>query len=158
MHMLATSGDWPQFLSGDPIRITGELITCRDGVLNKIFIHKSEQAKALFAGKIIYFCGPTPAPPGRVIGSCGPTTSSRMEPYFEQLCQAGVRALIGKGQISADAAQILAKYKVPYFVGIGGAGALLATKVRAAEVIAYPELGTEAVYRLEVEDFPAVVG
>ena len=158
MINLNSEETWPELEKGQPVQLTGKLITCRDGVLNKIFMQNPNEATTLFAGKIVYFCGPTPAPPGRVIGSCGPTTSSRMEPYFEQLCQAGVRALMGKGQISAEAQAVLEQYNVTYLVGIGGAGALLATKVTAAEVTAYPELGTEAVYRLEVADFPAVVG
>ncbi len=157
MKKINTSDHWRPLSQGEMIHISGRLLTCRDGVLNKIFTHEPEQAKQLFDGALIYFCGPSPAPPGFVIGSCGPTTSSRMEPYFERLCAAGIKGIMGKGEISADARAILEKYHVPYFAGLGGAGALLATKVTSAQVIAYVELGTEAVFELMVEDFPAVV-
>lgn len=156
MKQLQDSSAWPVLKTGDAVSIAGTLLTCRDATLRKIFDQESDFS-ALLKDKIVYFCGPTPAPPGFVIGSCGPTTSSRMEPYFEKLCQVGIRGIIGKGEISAAAAKILTKFGVIYFSGIGGAGAYLATKVKASRVIAFPELGPEAVFELLVEDFPAVV-
>lgn len=157
MINLNTEETWPKIASGKPVQLTGKLITCRDGVLHKIFMQEEQLCPTFFQDALIYFCGPSPAPPGKIIGSCGPTTSSRMEPYFEQLCNAGIKGIMGKGQISDEAAGILRHYGVTYFAGIGGAGALLSTKVTASKIIAYPELGTEAVYELKVKDFPAVV-
>ena len=101
--------------------------------------------------------GPSPAKPGQVIGSAGPTTSSRMDAYTPRLIAAGLRAMIGKGSRSPQVKDAIKKYKAVYFVTIGGAGALLAKSIKQAEVIAYEDLGAEAILRLNVEDFPAIV-
>lgn len=101
--------------------------------------------------------GPSPARPGRIIGSAGPTTSSRMDVYTPRLIAAGIRAMIGKGSRSLAVREAIQKYKAVYFVTIGGAGALLAQSIKKVEVIAYEDLGTEAILRLDVENFPAIV-
>jgi len=106
----------------------------------------------------IYFVGPCPAPPGRPIGSAGPTTSYRMDPYSPRLiAAAGLRGMIGKGNRSAAVVEAMKQYGVVYFAATGGAGALIAQRIRKCELVAFPELGPEAIYRLEVEDFPVVV-
>ena len=101
--------------------------------------------------------GPSPAPPGKVIGSAGPTTSSRMDKYTPKLLAAGIRAMIGKGGRSAEVREAIKQYKAVYLVATGGAGALLAKAIKEAETVAYQELGTEAILKLTVEDFPAIV-
>ena len=101
--------------------------------------------------------GPSPAPPGQVIGAAGPTTSSRMDRYTPRLLAAGVKAMIGKGSRSPEVREAIKKYKAVYLVATGGAGALLAQSIKQAEVIAYEDLGTEAIMRLTVENFPAIV-
>jgi fumarate hydratase subunit beta len=108
-------------------------------------------------GAIIYFCGPTPPVPGRVIGSAGPTTSSRMDPFSPKLIAAGLKAMLGKGYRNQAVRDALKQYCAVHLSTIGGAGVLLAKHITAAEVIAYEDLGPEAIRRLEVVDFPAIV-
>jgi len=108
-------------------------------------------------GQIIYYVGPTPAPPGRTIGAAGPTTAGRMDKYTPMLLARGLKGIIGKGPRSAQVKEAIAKYKAVYFGGLGGAGALLSKRITAVELVAYEDLGTEAVRRVEVEDFPAIV-
>ena len=107
--------------------------------------------------KIIYYAGPTPAKPGQVIGSCGPTTSGRMDAYAPELIKLGLTGMIGKGERSDDVVNAMKEYGAVYFGAIGGAGALIAKSIKAAEIIAYEDLGTEAVRKLTVENFPAIV-
>jgi fumarate hydratase subunit beta len=108
-------------------------------------------------GHVIYYVGPAPARPGKVIGSAGPTTSSRMDPYAIYLMEAGIRGMIGKGSRGQKVKEAMRKYKAVYFAAVGGAAALLSQYIKKAEVIAYEDLGTEAIRRLEVEDFPLLV-
>jgi fumarate hydratase subunit beta len=108
-------------------------------------------------GQIIYYMGPAPAKPGDPIGSAGPTTSYRMDPYAPRMMEVGLKGMIGKGNRSAPVREAMRQYKALYFSAIGGAGALIAKSIKAAEVIAYEDLGAEALRRLEVEDFPAIV-
>jgi fumarate hydratase subunit beta len=108
-------------------------------------------------GQVLYYTGPTPAPPGRPIGAAGPTTSYRMDKYAPYLLEHGLKAMIGKGPRGAEVKESIKKNKAVYFAAIGGAGALISKAIKKAEVVAYPELGTEAVQRLEVEDFPIFV-
>jgi len=109
------------------------------------------------AGQIIYYTGPTPAPPGRVIGSAGPTTASRMDPYTPRLLAVGLKAMIGKGARAAEIREALRKYRAVYLTTTPGAGALLSRHIIAAEVVAYPDLGPEAIHRLQVQEFPVIV-
>ncbi len=145
--------------AGDRVLITGVIYTGRD-MAHKYMVdghRKGEKLPFELKGQILYYTGPTPAPPGRPIGSAGPTTSYRMDKYTPYLLELGLKGMIGKGPRGQEVKDEIKKQKAIYFAAIGGAGALISKAIRRAEVIAYPELGTEAVMRLEVEDFPAVV-
>jgi fumarate hydratase subunit beta len=145
--------------AGDRVLISGTIYTGRD-MAHKFIVEgcrKGEKPPFDPTGQILYYTGPTPAPQGRVIGSAGPTTSGRMDAYTPALLELGLRGMIGKGARSAEVQEAIKKYRAVYFAAVGGAGALISKTIRAAEVIAYPELGTEAVMRLLVEDFPVLV-
>ncbi len=144
---------------GDRVRISGTICTARDASHKRLIeiLKNGGKLPIPLRNQIIYYTGPTPTRPGRVIGSCGPTTSSRMDPFTIPLLKKGLRGMIGKGERSKEIREAVKKYQAVYFVAIGGAGALLAQYIEKAEVIAYPDLGPEAIYRLEVEDFPAIV-
>jgi len=149
----------PQLKTGDTVLISGLVYTARDAA-HKRLAEALAQGKDLpvsLMGQTVYYMGPSPAPPGRVIGACGPTSSSRMDSFTVPLLEAGVGALLGKGERSAAVKDALRKHGAVYLVTYGGAGALLARAVQKAEVMAYPELGAEAVMRLEVKDLPAIV-
>jgi fumarate hydratase subunit beta len=109
------------------------------------------------SGQVIYYAGPTPARPGRAVGAMGPTTSSRMDPYVEATLKLGLRGMIGKGNRSRAVVALLEQYGAVYLAATGGAGALLATHITSAEIVAWPELGTEAVRRIQLVDFPTLV-
>jgi fumarate hydratase subunit beta len=144
---------------GDRVLISGEVYTARDAAHRRL-VDLLEAGKPLpieLEGAIIYYCGPTPAPPGRPIGSAGPTTSSRMDAYAPLLHAHGVRATIGKGPRGAAVRVALQEHGAVYLAAVGGAGALLAECIVAAEVVAFEDLGTEAIRKLTVEDFPAIV-
>ena len=145
--------------AGDRVLITGVIYTARD-MAHKYMVdghNKGEKLPFDLAGQILYYTGPTPAPSGKPIGSAGPTTSYRMDKYTPTLLELGLKGMIGKGPRGQEVKDAIKTHKAVYFAAIGGAGALISRAIRNAEVIAYPELGTEAVMRLEVEDFPAVV-
>lgn len=145
--------------AGQRVLITGAIYTARDAAHQRL-VGLAEAGEALpvdLKGQIIYYCGPTPAPPGRPIGSAGPTTASRMDVYAPKLHALGVRATIGKGPRSEALRAALAEHGAVYLAAVGGAGALLAQRVIACDVVAFPELGPEAIRRLEVEEFPAIV-
>lgn len=145
--------------AGDSVSLSGVIYTARDAA-HKRLLEALKNGQALpfdIKGQTIYYMGPTPARPGQVIGSCGPTTSGRMDAFTPPLLAAGLGAMIGKGERSAEVREAIKKQRGVYFVTYGGAGALLAKTVRKAEIVAYPELGAEAVMRLEVEDFPVIV-
>ncbi|MBS3898960.1 MAG: Fe-S-containing hydro-lyase [Dethiobacter sp.] len=145
--------------AGDNVLISGVIYTGRDAAHQKLFklIEAGERLPVDFGGQMIYYVGPSPAKPGRVIGSAGPTTSGRMDVYTPALLAEGLKACIGKGSRSQAVKDALVKYKAVYLAATGGAAALLAKTVRQAEVVAYAELGAEAIYRLVVEDFPVTV-
>jgi fumarate hydratase subunit beta len=145
--------------AGDSISLSGVIYTARDAA-HKRLAEALETATPLpfdLKGQTIYYMGPTPARPGHIIGSCGPTTSSRMDAFTPALLEAGLVAMIGKGERSAEVKAAIKRLHAVYFVTYGGAGALLAKTVRKAETVAIPELGAEAIMRLEVEDFPVIV-
>lgn len=145
--------------SGDTVYFSGVLYTARDAA-HKRLIQLLEQGEELpfpLQDAVIYYVGPTPPKPGQVIGSAGPTTSTRMDAYTPALLAQGLRGMIGKGRRGPEVIQAMKEQGAVYFAAIGGAGALLAARIKAAEVIAFPELGAEAVHRLIVEDFPAMV-
>lgn len=145
--------------AGDMVSISGVIYTARDAA-HKILveaINKGEKLPVDFKDQIIYYAGPTPAKPGKVIGSCGPTTSGRMDAYSPAMMEQGLRGMIGKGPRSKEVIEAMKKHGVVYFAAIGGAAALIADSVKKAEVVAYEELGPEAIRRLEVEDYPYIV-
>lgn len=144
---------------GDNVLIDGVIYVARDAAHKRLVeaMDRGEKLPFDIKGQTVYYMGPSPAPPGRVIGACGPTTSSRMDMFTPRLLEAGLKAMIGKGNRSQAVKDAIKKYQAVYFMSYGGAGALLAKTVRKAELIAYPDLGAEAILRLEVENFPAVV-
>lgn len=144
---------------GTRVTISGVIYTARDAAHHRIIqaLEKGEELPFNLKGQTIYYMGPSPAPPGRAIGSAGPTTSRRMDKYTPKMLAAGIKAIIGKGSRSPEVREAIKEYKAVYLVTTGGAGALLARTIKQVEVIAYQELGTEAVYKLTVEDFPAIV-
>ena len=121
-------------------------------------IEKGEELPVDLEGQVIYYCGPTPAPEGMPIGSCGPTTSSRMDKFTPDLLEKGLKGMIGKGKRDKSVADAIKKNTAVYFLAPAGAGAYLAKKVISSETVAFGDLGPEAIYRLEVKDFPAIVG
>ncbi len=144
---------------GERVKISGVLYTARDAA-HKRLANLIDQGKELpfdIKNQIIYYTGPSPAPPGMPIGSCGPTTSYRMDKYTPLLLSLGLKATIGKGNRSEEVLEAMKKYKAVYFVATGGAAALLAQSVKRMEVVAYEDLGAEAIRKLEVENFPAIV-
>jgi len=145
--------------AGDEIFITGKIYTARDAAHKMLVesIKKGENLPFNLKNQIIYYAGPTPAPPGYVIGSCGPTTSKRMDSCTIPLLEKGLKGMIGKGERRKEVENAIKKFKAVYFIAVGGAGAFLATRVKKAKLIAYPELGPEAIYELEVENFPVIV-
>jgi fumarate hydratase subunit beta len=145
--------------AGDEILISGVVYTARDAAHKRLceLIEAGEKPPFPLEGAIIYFVGPTPARPGRVIGAAGPTTSSRMDAFSPKLIAKGLKAMIGKGYRSSEVRDALKKYTAVHLSAIGGAGALLSKHIVAAEVIAYEDLETEAVWKLEMVDFPAIV-
>jgi fumarate hydratase subunit beta len=145
--------------TGDRVLISGVIYTARDAA-HKRMVECIAQKRSLpfdVRGQVIYYSGPTPARPGTIVGSIGPTTSGRVDAYTPALLQAGLKGMIGKGHRSQEVKDAIVKYKAVYFAAIGGAGALISKAIKKVKVIAYDDLGTEAVHRLEVEDFPAVV-
>jgi fumarate hydratase subunit beta len=144
---------------GDRVFISGVLFTARDTAHQRMVKAITDGDKLPFniKGQTLYYMGPSPARPGQVIGSAGPTTSGRMDAYTPPLLRAGLKAMIGKGSRSAEVKESIKKNQAIYLVTFGGAGALLAKAIKKAEVIAYPELVAEAIMRLEVENFPAIV-
>jgi fumarate hydratase subunit beta len=145
--------------AGDKVEISGTIYVARDAA-HKRFMEALDSGQPLPIdprGQIIYYMGPSPAPPGKPIGSAGPTTSYRMDPYTPRLLEQGLKGMIGKGNRGHEVRQALRKHKAVYFAAVGGAAALIANSIRKAEVIAYEDLGAEALRRLEVEDFPVIV-
>ncbi|TCS83574.1 Fe-S-containing hydro-lyase [Tepidibacillus fermentans] len=145
--------------AGDQVLISGVIYTARDAA-HKRLVELVEQGKELpfdVKDQFIYFVGPTPAKPGQVIGSAGPTTSYRMDKYSPTLLDLGLRGMIGKGSRSQEVKDSMVKNKAVYLAAVGGAAALIAKTIKSAEVIAYEDLGTEAIRKLVVENFPAIV-
>ncbi len=145
--------------AGDEVLLTGEIFTARDQAHKRLveLIGKNLKLPLDLKNKIIYYCGPTKTAPGRVIGSCGPTTSSRMDKFTAALLSVGLKGMIGKGRRSEEVRQLIKKYKAVYFLATGGAGAFLSKRVVSAKPILFKELGPEAIYKLQVKDFPLIV-
>jgi len=145
--------------AGDQLFITGSLYTGRDSAHKKLIdlVEKGEKLPIDIKGQFIYYVGPTPARPGKSIGSAGPTTSYRMDSFAPTLYKLGLKGTIGKGSRNKEVKDSLQKYKGVYLAAVGGAGALISKSIEKAEVIAYPELGPEAVRKVEVKEFPCIV-
>ena len=154
-----TDADVESLKSGDRVRITGVIYTARDAAHGRLMplMEKGERLPIDITGSIIYYTGPSPARPGDVVGSIGPTTASRMDKFTPLLLKLGLKGTIGKGYRAQAVKDALKQYKGVYFGAIGGAGAVLAAFVKKLDVVAYEDLGTEAIRRLEVEGFPAIV-
>ena len=154
-----SDADVESLKAGDRVRISGVVYTGRDAAHARLhpLIEKGETLPLDVKGAIIYYTGPTPPRPGDAIGSVGPTTASRMDKFTPALLKAGLKGTIGKGYRGQPVKDALKQYKAAYFGSIGGAGAVLSQFIKKAEVIAYDDLGTEAIRRLEVEGFPAIV-
>ena len=154
-----SDGDVESLKAGDRVRITGVLYTARDAAHGRLFplIEKGERLPIDVRGQVIYYTGPSPTRPGDVVGSIGPTTASRMDKFTPALLKLGLKGTIGKGYRSQPVKDALRQYKGVYFGAIGGAGAVLSRFVKKLAVVAYEDLGTEAIRRLEVESFPAIV-
>lgn len=145
--------------AGDRVLLNGIIYTGRDAAHKRLaeLINKTEALPMEIKDQIIYYVGPCPAKPGQAIGSAGPTTSGRMDAYAPLLMDNGLKGMIGKGLRNKQVVDSIIKNNAVYFAAIGGAGALLAEAIKEAEVIAFPDLGAEAIYRLKVEDFPVTV-
>lgn len=146
--------------AGDSVLLSGTVYTARDAAHKKIcaLIDNGEKIPFELDGAVIYYAGPTPAPEGRPIGSCGPTTSSRMDGFAPKLIDLGVAATIGKGNRSNEVIEAMKRNGAIYLCAIGGAGAIAAKAIKEVEIIAFHELGCEAVRRMRIEDFPLIVG
>jgi fumarate hydratase subunit beta len=145
--------------AGDRIEITGTIFVARDAAHKRMVeaLDRGETLPADLTGQIVYYMGPSPTKPGHVIGSAGPTTSGRMDRYAPRLIEIGLKGMIGKGLRAAPVKDAIKKYKAVYFAATGGAAALIAQRIKKAQVIAYEELGAEALQKLEVENFPVIV-
>lgn len=145
--------------SGDSVFITGTIYTARDAAHKRMYeaLQNGEKLPIDIKDNLIYYMGPSPAREGRPIGSAGPTTASRMDKYTPMLLDLGMGGMIAKGKRSEAVVQSIVQNKSVYFAAIGGAGALLSKAIKSSEVVAYDDLGTEAIRRLEVEEFPAIV-
>jgi fumarate hydratase subunit beta len=145
--------------AGDAVLLSGVIYVARDAAHKRLIeaLRKGEPLPFNIAGQTIYYMGPSPARPGQIIGAAGPTTSGRMDSYSIQLIEKGLKGMIGKGSRSQDVKSAFLKYKAIYMGAIGGAGALISQAIRKSEVIAYADLGAEAIRRIEVEKFPATV-
>ena len=148
-----------QLKAGDYVYITGTVYTARDAAHKRMMeaLDRGEKLPFDIEGQLIYYLGPSPARDGRVIGSAGPTTSSRMDKYAPGLLDLGLRGMIGKGKRNEQVIDAIVRNKAVYFAAVGGAGALLSKCIKKAEVIAYEDLGTEAIRKLEVENLPVIV-
>ncbi len=154
-----TDEDVEKLKAGDKVFITGKIYGARDAA-HKRMVELIKQGKELpfeIKGQVIYYVGPTPARPGKPIGSAGPTTSGRMDPYAPLLYSLGLKATIGKGARSKEVIEAMMKYKGVYLAAVGGAAALIAQSIKKVEIIAWEDLGPEALRLYEVEDFPAIV-
>ena len=159
IHTPLTSEAASRLRVGDQVLLTGELIGMRDAAHRRVVecLERGEEPPVDLRGALIYYVGPAPAKPGRVVGPAGPTTSSRMDAYTPALLEHGVRGMVGKGKRGPEVRDAIARTGAVYFHAVGGAAALIASCIREMAVIAYEDLGTEAIHRLRVENLPLVV-
>ncbi len=144
---------------GDKVLVSGIIYTGRDAAHKRLveLVNRGQPIPFDIKGQIIYYVGPTPPKPGKVIGSAGPTSSYRMDPYAPVLMAKGLKGMIGKGSRGKEVIDAMKKYKAVYFAATGGAGALLSKRIKSSVVVAYEDLGPEAIRKIEIEDFPAIV-
>lgn len=144
---------------GQRVLLNGMIYTGRDAAHKKLveLLDRGEELPIPLKGQVIYYVGPSPAKPGRVIGSAGPTTSGRMDAYAPRLIALGLKGMIGKGKRSPEVIKAMKQYRAVYFGAVGGAAALIARSIKSCRVVAYPELGPEAIHELVVENFPVIV-
>lgn len=145
--------------AGDSVLVSGKILAARDAAHKRLVecLDRGEDLPVDLTGQIVYYVGPAPAKPGHAIGSAGPTTSGRMDAYAPKLMDAGLKGMIGKGYRSPAVVESMKRHGVPYMAAVGGAGALIARRIKSYKVLAWPELGPEALAEMEVEDFPAIV-
>lgn len=154
-----SSEDVKDLKSGDYVYITGIIYTARDAAHKRMYeaLEQGQKLPLEMKNNVIYYMGPSPAREGRPIGSAGPTTASRMDKYAPSLLDLGLKGMIGKGKRSKEVSEAIIRNSAVYFAAVGGAGALLSKCIKKSEVIAYDDLGTEAIRKLEVENFPVIV-
>lgn len=154
-----TDDDIKELHAGDSVLISGSLITGRDAAHKRLYelIEKEKSLPVDIKGEVIYYVGPAPAKPGHAVGPAGPTSSYRMDKYSPVLLDLGLKGMIGKGARTQPVIDAIVRNKGVYFAAIGGAAALISRSIKSSEVLAYEDLGTEAIYRFVIEDFPAVV-
>lgn len=159
LHLPLADNDAAALRAGDRVLLSGALLAARDAAHQRFAeaLGRGERLPVDLAGQVLYYMGPTPARPGEVIGSAGPTTASRMDPFTPALLALGLKGTIGKGGRSPEVVEAMRRHRAVYFGAVGGAGALLSRCIRAAEILAYEDLGPEAVRRLVVEEFPVIV-
>lgn len=145
--------------AGNSVLISGKILAARDAAHKRMVecLERGEKLPVELDGQVVYYVGPAPARPGHAIGSAGPTTSGRMDAYAPRLMAAGLKGMIGKGYRGPAVVEAMKEYGVPYLAAVGGAGALIARRIKSYRVLAWPELGPEALAEMEVEDFPAIV-
>lgn len=151
--------DIDELKAGDYVYLSGTIYTARDAAHKRMYdsMKKGEELPIELNGNVLYYLGPSPAREGQVIGSAGPTTSSRMDKYTPDMLDAGLKGMVGKGKRSKEVIEAMKRNGAVYFAAVGGAGALLAQCIKEAEVVAYDDLGTEAIRRLHIEDLPVIV-
>ena len=159
LTMPLTKEEAEKLQAGDLVSISGTIYTARDAAHKRMTeaLDRGEELPIPLEGTVIYYMGPSPARDGRPIGSAGPTTAGRMDKYTPRLLELGLAGMLGKGKRDAAVKEAVVKNGAVYFAAVGGAGALLSQRIRKAEVVAYEDLGAEAIRKLEVEDFPAIV-
>lgn len=151
--------DIEELRAGDYVYLTGTIYTARDAAHKRMYksMKKGETLPIELKGNVLYYLGPSPAREGQVIGSAGPTTSSRMDKYTPDMLDEGLKGMVGKGKRSPEVVEAIKRNHAVYFAAVGGAGALLAQCIKEAQVVAYEDLGTEAIRRLYIEDLPVIV-
>ena len=158
LHAPVFSHELNSLTAGDSVYLTGTIYTARDAAHRLIYlmIMEGKQLPVDFEDQVIYYAGPCPAKPGHIIGSCGPTTSSRMDVYTPLLLDRGLKVMIGKGPRSPEVIDAMVKHGAVYLAAAGGAGALIASCIKHVEVVAFEDLGTEAIHRIQVENMPLI--
>ena len=159
IHLPLTDDVIEQLRAGDYVYLSGQVFAARDAAHKRMVeaLRRGKQPPVDLRGQVIYYLGPTPAKAGVVIGAAGPTTAQRMDPFTIPLLEAGLKGAIGKGGRGPEVREALQRHRAVYFLAVGGAGALLSKHIRRVEVVAYEDLGTEAIRLLEIDEFPAIV-